>query len=114
MTDDPGALRREHDRLAAQLEARRSIDLVRRGAYSGFAGFLASGVAVKLAYDRWFSVRPTRFRGPPVYFFAALSVAIVLVVAAVVLVAKARRLMRAEDQLFARMRALRDRLELDP
>jgi hypothetical protein len=45
VSEAPSDLRREHDALAARLEARRSIDLVRRCAYSGFAGFVASGIA---------------------------------------------------------------------
>lgn len=109
-----GELRAEHDRLAERLAARRSIDLVRRGAYVGFAGFIASGLAVKLGFDRWLSTRATRFRGPPVFFFAALALAVVLAVACAVLVVRARRHMRAEDAQFERMRELRKRLELDP
>ena len=115
--DEPGAggdLRSEHDVLAERLAARRSIDLVRRGAYVGFAGFIASGLSVKLGFDRWFSTRATRFRGPPVFFFIALAAALVLVVAAALLFARARRHMRAADAQFARMQELRRRLELDP
>jgi hypothetical protein len=107
-------LRAEHDALAERLAARRSIDLVRRGAYAGFAGFVASGLAVKLAFDRWFSLRPTRFRGPPIFFFVALAAALVLGVIAAASLARARRIMRAEDAEFARLQALRARLELDP
>jgi hypothetical protein len=107
-------LRAEHDDLAARLAARASIDQVRRGAYVGFAGLIAAGLSVKLAYDRWFSTRAIRFKGPPVYFFAALVVALVLLGIAAVAFARARRLMRTEDALFRRMRELRDRLELDP
>ncbi len=109
-----GDLRAEHDRLAERLGVRRSIDLVRSGAYTGFVGFIASGLAVKLAYDRWVSVRATRFRGPPVFFFAALSLALVLLAIALYLFLRARRHMRVEDALFARMQELRRRLELDP
>jgi hypothetical protein len=107
-------LRAEHDALAERLAARRSIDLVRRGAYTGFAAFIASGLAAKLAFDRWFSTRSTRFRGPPVFFFVALAAALVLAVLAAAALARARGLMRAEDAEFARLRALRARLELDP
>jgi hypothetical protein len=111
---EEGDLRAEHDRLAEQLAARRSIDLVRRGAYVGFAGFIASGLAVKLGYDRWVSTRVTRFRGPPIFFFTALALAAVLVTAALLLFLRARRHMREEDAQFARMQELRRRLELDP
>jgi hypothetical protein len=107
-------LRAEHDALAERLAVRRSIDFVRRGAYGGFAALVTSGVAAKLAVDRWFSTRVTRFRGPPVYFFVALAVALALAAFAVASFVRARRLMRAESADFARLRALRDRLELDP
>ena len=107
-------LRAEHDQLAGRLATRRSIDLIRRGAYSGFTGLIAAGLSVKLAYDRWFSTRAIRFKGPPVYFFVALALALVLLAVAGVAVARARRLMREEDALFRRMRELRQRLELDP
>jgi hypothetical protein len=107
-------LRAEHDALAERLAARRSIDLVRRGAYTGFAGFIAVGLAAKLAYDRWFSIRLTRFKGPPVFFFTAAAIAAVLVALAVYFLLRARRLMREEDAQFARMSELRRRLELDP
>jgi hypothetical protein len=112
--DETTALRREHDALAERLAVRRSIDLVRRGAYTGFAAFIASGLAGKLAYDRWFSVRVTRFKGPPVFFIVALAVALALICAAALFGTRARRLMRAEDTAFARLRELRARLELDP
>lgn len=112
--EDRVALRREHDEIAERIAARRSIDLIRKGAYTGFAALIASGLAIKLGYDRWFSARVTRFRGPPVYFIVAAACALVLATLAIVFVVRARRIMRAEDALFARLRALRDRLGLDP
>jgi hypothetical protein len=111
---DDAKLRAEHDALAASLAARTSIDHARRGAYLGFATLLALGLAARLAFDRWFSTRVTRFRGPPVFFYAAASLAVALLVLAAVEVVRARRLMRAEDARFARLRELRRRLELDP
>lgn len=111
---EPDAMRAEHDALAERLSARRSIDLVRRAAYGGFLGFLASGLALKLAFDRWFSTRPTRFRGPPVFFFVALAAALALIVATVLVVRRARAHMRDEDAAFARLRRLREALGLDP
>lgn len=111
---DPVALRREHDALAAQLAVRRSIDLMRRFAYCAFAGFITGGLSAKLAWDRWFSVRVTRFKGPPIYFLVALAVTLVLVLVAARDLVRARQLMRSEDALYARMRELRDRLGLDP
>jgi hypothetical protein len=108
------ALRAEHDALAERLAVRRSVDAVRRGAYAGFATLIASGLATRLAWDRWFSTRATRFKGPPVYFFLALAAALVLGVAAALFWLRSRRLMRAEDADYARFRALRGVLDLDP
>ncbi len=108
------ALRAEHDVLAEKLAVRRSVDAVRRAAYSGFGAVIASGLATRLAWDRWFSTRATRFRGPPIYFFLALGAALVLGVVAALLWIRARRLMRAEDADYARFRALRSTLDLDP
>ncbi len=109
----PDALRAEHDLLAERLAVRRSIEILRRAAYTGFAAFLASGLAVKIAFDRWFSTRPTRFRGSPVYFFSVVAVALALALVTALLARRALRHMRAEDEAFARLRALRDRLGLD-
>lgn len=108
------ALRAEHDELARGLAVRRSIDVMRRFAYTAFTAFITAGLSGKLAFDRWVSIRPNRFRGPPVYFFIALAITVVLVVISVVLLNRARRMMRGEDVLFARMREIRDQLELDP
>ena len=112
--EDPAALRREHDELAKQLAARRSIDEMRKAAYAAFFGFIACGLSVKLAWDRWFSERLTRFKGPPVFFIVAAIVAVVLVIAAAIAYRRARRHMRVEDEAFARLRQLRDALRLDP
>jgi len=108
------ALRAEHDALAESLAARRSIDHVRKGVYGGFAGLLVTGLAVKLAFDRWFSLRVTRYRGPPVFFFIALAVAVPLLAFGAWQLLRARGLMREEDERFARLRALRLELGLDP
>jgi hypothetical protein len=108
------ALRAEHDTLADRLAVRRSVDLLRRAAYCGFGSFIASGLAARLAWDRWFSTRAVRFRGPPVYFFLALAAALVLGAVAALLWMRSRRLMRAEDADFARFRSLRDLLDLEP
>ena len=110
----PEALRAEHDVLAERLAVRRSVDTIRRAAYSGFGAVIASGLAARLAWDRWFSTRATRFMGPPVYFFLALAAALVLGTVAALLLIRARRLGRVEDADFARFRALRSLLELDP
>ncbi len=107
------ALRAEHDALAARLGARRSIDHVRRGAYLGFAAFIAFGLSAKLAYDRWGPIHPRAFRGPPVLFFLALALALAAAAAATAALLRARRHMRSEDADYARLRDLRRRLELD-
>jgi hypothetical protein len=112
--DDTGALRREHDALAAQLSARRSVDEGRKAAYAAFFGFITLGLSVKLAWDRWFSERLTRFDGPPLFFFVALAMTAVLAVIAVVAFTRARRHMRGEDEAFARFKELRARLGIDP
>lgn len=110
---DP-ALREEHDRLAARLAVRRSIDHVRRGAYGLFFSVVSGGLAAKLAYDRWFSTRATRFRGPPIFFFLAAALAAALLAFTAWSFLRARRQMAREDADFARMRELRRTLELDP
>lgn len=112
--DDSAALRREHDALAERLAARRSIDEMRKAAYAAFFGFIAAGLSSKLAWDRWFSERLTRFKGPPVFFFVAVAVTIVLVVIAARAFVRARRHMRTENEDFGRLKALRARLGLDP
>lgn len=113
MSEPAQGLREEHDRLAARLAVRRSIDHVRRGAYGLFFSTVAGGMAVKLGYDRWFSTRATRFRGPPIFFAAAVALAACLVVFTAWSFLRARRQMKAEDLDFARMRELRRKLELD-
>lgn len=107
-------LRAEHDALAESLAVRRSIDHVRKGVYGGFTGLLVAGLAVKLAFDRWSSTQATLPRGPPMYFVLALTVAVPLLAFAASQLLRARRLMREEDERFARLRALRLELELDP
>jgi hypothetical protein len=114
MSEDIAALRREHDALAERLGARRSIDEMRKAAYAAFFGFIAGGVSTKLAWDRWFSERLTRFKGPPVYFFVALAITAVLLAVAATAYGRARRHMRTEDADFGRLKALRARLRLDP
>ncbi len=112
--EDRAALRAEHDALAARLASRASIDDVRRGAYAAFAFVILGGIAAKLAYDRWGPYHPRAFRGPPIFFFLAAAAAVGLAAWAAVSFARARRRMRGEDADFARLRALRARLGLDP
>ncbi|HUL60386.1 MAG TPA: hypothetical protein VLU43_13975 [Anaeromyxobacteraceae bacterium] len=118
---DAAALRAEHDALARRLESRRSIDLVRKGVYLGFATFVALGLAGGFAWDRWaFALGWTR-RGPPaprpegapLFLVAALAGGLVLLGFTVRTFGAARRCMRVEDADFERFRALRARLGLD-
>lgn len=115
---DAAALRAEHDALAQRLATRRSIDWARKALYLLFGGLISVGLTIKLAWDRWGVLKPGVVRklqpGPPLFFVAALAVTIVLLALAIRASARARVLMREEDALFARFRALRDRLGLDP
>jgi hypothetical protein len=115
---DPATLRAEHDALARRLEIRRSVDHVRRGAYLGFAALLGVGLSGKLAWDRWGTPPPGVARklaaGLPVFFLLAAAATILLALLAVREGRRARRLMREEDALFARFRAVRTALRLDP
>jgi hypothetical protein len=110
---DPVTLRVEHDALAQRLARRTSIDDARKAIYAAFAGFLASGLAVKLAFDRWFSEHPSASKGPPVFFLVALAAALALLPLAVRWAVCSRRHMRREDALYARFRLLRDLLGFD-
>ncbi len=106
--------RAEHDRLAARLAVRRSIDHARRAAYGAFFSFILTGLAVKLGYDRWISVKVTRFKGPPIFFFTAAAVALAVLAWTARSWFRYRRLAAGEDAEFARLRALRKQLGLDP
>lgn len=107
-------LRVEHDRLAARLAVRHSIDHARRAAYGAFFSFILGGLAVKLGYDRWVSVKVTRFKGPPIFFFTAAAVALAVLAWTAWSYASYRRLAAGEDVEFARLQALRKQLGLDP
>ena len=110
---ETGALRAEHDQLARKLATRRSIDQVRRGAWASFLLVITAGLAGKLAWDRWGSTHPRAFKGPPALFFLALAAALACLAVALTAFRRARRLMRQEDQEFARLRALRRELGIE-
>ncbi len=110
----PEALRAEHDALAARLEVRRSIDHVRQGAYGLLFSFIGTGLSAKLAWDRWWSVRPNRFQGRPLWFILAASASGLLLLFTLRAFLRARKLMAQEQADFARLQALRARLGLDP
>ncbi len=115
---DAAALRAEHDALAQRLATRRSIDWARKALYLLFGGLISVGLTIKLAWDRWGTLKPGVIRkvhaGPPLFFLAATVLTLVLLSLAIRAFVRARALMRDEDALFARFRALRDRLGLDP
>lgn len=114
---DASPLRAEHDDLARRLEIRRSVDELRKGFVRLFLGLLSVGLAIKLGWDRWGTLRPGVLRkvhhGPPLFLWLATAVAIVLLVLAVRALLSARRLGREEDRLFERFRRLRADLGLD-
>ena len=114
---DAAALRAEHDALGQKLAARRSIDELRRALYLVFVGLICVGLTIKLAWDRWGVLKPGVVRkvlpGRPLFFLVAIAVTIVLLSLAIRGFLRTRALMRDEDALFARYRALRDRLGLD-
>jgi heme exporter protein D len=110
-------LRAEHDALAEALAVRTSIDWARRAFYELFFGLLFVGLTVKLAWDRYGTVRPGAvrkpFTGPPVFLWIAGAVTVVLLLLAIRSFARARSLGRAEDTKWARYRELRAALGLD-
>ncbi len=114
---DAAALRAEHDALGERLAARRSIDELRRALYLLFFGLVSVGLTVKLAWDRWGVLKPGVVRkahaGPPLFFLLATVLTVALLALAIRGLVRARALMRDEDALFVRFRALRQRLGLD-
>ncbi len=113
---DEAALRAEHDALAGRLEIRRSVDELRRVAYSGFAAVVSLGLTLKFAWDRWGfpKVRP-RVRGRyPLLFLAALLLFLALAAYALRAWRRARAHRREEEPMYARFRELRRMLRLDP
>jgi hypothetical protein len=114
---EAAALRAEHDALAKRLDARVSIEAVRRGAYQMFAGLIGVGTSFALAWDRWGTLKPgvvRKVKGPPVFLYLAMAGTVVLLVLAIRSFLHARTLMREEDALYERFRALRAALRIDP
>jgi hypothetical protein len=114
----PEALRAEHDDLARRLEIRRSVDEARKALYQIFFGLLSVGLTVKLAWDRWGVLKPGVVRrineGPPLFLWLATATSLVLLALAIRSFLRVRRLQREEDVLYARYRALRETLGIDP
>jgi len=110
----PDDLRAEHDALAVRLAVRRSIDQVRQGAYGLLASLIGTGLAAKLGWDLWGSVRPNRIPGRPLAFTLVALAATLALLFALRAFLRARRLMAEEQADFDKLRALRARLGLDP
>ena len=111
------ALRAEHDALAEKLRIRRSVDELRKVAYSGFAACLSLGLTLKFAWDRWGWSRIARppVRGRyPLLFLAALLLFALLAVFAIRAWRRARVHRTEEENLYARFREIRSVLRLDP
>lgn len=110
-------LRAEHDALARRLEARTSIDHLRRGLYAVFVGLIGAGTCVKLAWDRWGALKPGVVRkavaGRPLFLWIATVLTLAVLAFAVSAFLRARRLGREENALYARFRQLRAMLGLD-
>ena len=117
---DPGTattLRAEHDALAKELEARSSIDFLRRALYTIFFGLIGVGTSIKLAWDRWGTVKPGAIRrvvgARPLFLYVAATITVVLLLVGIGWLLKARRLASEEDRRFARFRQLRAQLGLE-
>ena len=111
------ALRAEHDALARRLSVRESVDHLRRGLLQVFFGLIATGLSVKLGWDRWGPFPPGVVRiqqpGPPVFLWIATALTTVLLLLGIRSLLRGRRLAREEELLFARFRELRIALGLD-
>lgn len=110
------ALRAEHDELARRVATRQSIDDVRLGAYTGFGTFVAAGLTLKFAWDRWgWGPPPARPPGRyPLLFLGALVLFAVLGAVTATTLRRARRTMTREDADFARLQEIRRTLEMEP
>jgi hypothetical protein len=115
--DDPATLRAEHDALAERLGTRASVDRMKEGGVLTFFTVIAFGMTCKLGWDRWgwLPVNKPKPEGEyPLFFLLAALVTLVLLRHAVMRFLAAQVLRREEAALFARLRELRARLELDP
>lgn len=109
-------LRAEHDALAERLGVRRSVDHVKEGGVLAFFTVIAGGMSAKLAWDRWGWLprrAPIPPDGLPLWFLAALLVALLLLLFTVRAFRIARLYRAEEDALFARLLDLRRALGLD-
>jgi hypothetical protein len=115
-TDDPAALRAEHDALADRLATRASVDRMKEGGVLTFFAVISFGMTCKLAWDRWGWLpvnKPPPEGEYPMWFLVGALLTLVLLRLAVRRYQAARALRQEEAALFERFRALRARLELD-
>jgi hypothetical protein len=115
-TPDAAVLRAEHDRLAAQVATRYSVDRVKEGGVLTFFTVISFGMSAKLAWDRWGWLPPRPQRPPdetPLWFLLACLVTLALVLYAVRAFRRAAALRVHEDAAFAKLLALRKTLGLD-
>lgn len=113
---DQVALRAEHDALAAQLATRASVDRMQVGGALTFFSVLAFGMTCKLAWDRWgwLPVNKPKPEGHyPLWFLLGALLTAVLLWYTVRAYRQAAALRAVEAEGFARLQALRSRLELD-
>jgi hypothetical protein len=109
-------LRAEHDRIAEEIGTRRSVDHFQSGGVLAFFSFIAIGLTVKLAWDRWGWLpvnKPPPPPGIPAWFLMALALAAVLVGFTIRELVRSARLRVVEDEKFRRLLALRKELGLD-
>jgi hypothetical protein len=102
---DQSALEAELSQLASAARQRRSVDLYMRAALEGFCWALLAGVCGKLLWD---SARP------PLVLYPLVALDLLLLGDAVRCYAEARRSLRRELRLEARVRELRAALGIDP
>jgi hypothetical protein len=110
------ALRAEHDRIAEEIGTRLSVDHVQNGGVLAFFTFIAVGLTIKLAWDRWGWLpanKPEAPPGIPAWFLMGLVLAAVLLLFTVREFRRARRLRALEGEKFQRLLELRKELGLD-
>jgi hypothetical protein len=114
---EAAGLRAEHDALAERVATRASVDLMKEGGVLTFFTIICLGMTSKLAWDRWGwlpALKPKPEGEYPLFFLLGALLTLVLLRLAVRRFVAASALRREEAALFARLRALRARLELDP
>ncbi len=115
--DEAAALRAEHDALLEQVATRTSVDRMKEGGVLTFFTVISFGMTAKLGWDRWgwLPVNKPKPEGHyPLWFLLGALLTLVLLRYAVRQFMRASALRRDEAALFARLQALRAKLELDP